>query len=397
MTSIYLALHDPVYRSKGVQWAQDGTILCGMAKSISSNINEKPLPKAIAMLDLDGTIIRPKNGRKLPRPGDSEDWEWAFPDMVKNIQKLAKKYRIIIISNQKRIQSCWKSKLEAIIQQLGIVLVIFAATADDEYRKPCTGISDILSSGNSWPPKGSFFCGDAAGRPGDYADTDRKFALNLGIPFYTPEEVFMKASPVKFTLKYPNISELFNSQSSYLRTLLMGWSDTVPTMHMLIGLPGCGKSWYARCFFEARGCFRANGDLMGGVPKSLKAATIVMASPKGIPDPDKNPIPIHLNHIVVDNTNLDSGTRSKWITLAKKYGYRVVCYNMETELDVCRHNIGFRCNIRNKNIPVHVLKILKAKYNEPTMKEGFDKILKVKFSPIGIPKEQMKYYNTYFF
>ena len=33
----------------------------------------------------------------------------------------------------------------------------------------------------------SFYCGDAAGRPGDYSDTDRKFARNVGVRFETPE------------------------------------------------------------------------------------------------------------------------------------------------------------------------------------------------------------------
>lgn len=394
MTSI--ELHDPVNLTKGVKWTQEDTLLCGVTRQSHSKKNGKP-PKPIAMLDLDGTIIRPKNGRKLPRPGDSDDWEWAFPDMVNKIQKLANKYRIVIISNQKRIQACWKPKLEEISKQLDITLIIFAATADDNYRKPCIGISNILSNGNSWPPKGSFFCGDAAGRPGDYADTDRKFALNLRIPFYTPEELFMKISPIKFTLKYPNILELINTPSAYLRTLLMGWSDTIPTMHMLVGLPGCGKSWYARCFFEARGCFRANGDLLGSVPKSIKAATVVMSGPKGIPDPENNPIPVHLNHIVVDNTNLDVATRGKWINLAKKYGYQVVCYNMNTDIDVCRHNVAFRCMAGGRNVPIHVLRILKAKYKEPEIKEGFTKILKVKFSPIGIPEKLMQTYKSYLF
>jgi hypothetical protein len=33
----------------------------------------------------------------------------------------------------------------------------------------------------------SYFVGDAAGRPGDWASTDRKWAINVEIPFFTPE------------------------------------------------------------------------------------------------------------------------------------------------------------------------------------------------------------------
>lgn len=41
--------------------------------------------------------------------------------------------------------------------------------------------------------KKSFYCGDAAGRlktsstPKDFSDSDLKFALNIGLPFLTPE------------------------------------------------------------------------------------------------------------------------------------------------------------------------------------------------------------------
>lgn len=64
----------------------------------------------------------------------------------------------------------------------------------------------------------SLFVGDAAGRKGDFASTDRKWALNVGIPFFTPEvselyslfnnviclpemqEYFLKLNPAPFTL-----------------------------------------------------------------------------------------------------------------------------------------------------------------------------------------------------
>ena len=33
----------------------------------------------------------------------------------------------------------------------------------------------------------SYFVGDAAGRPNDHSGTDRKWATNAGLKFYTPE------------------------------------------------------------------------------------------------------------------------------------------------------------------------------------------------------------------
>lgn len=33
----------------------------------------------------------------------------------------------------------------------------------------------------------AYFVGDAAGRPGDHSGTDRKWAMNARLKFYTPE------------------------------------------------------------------------------------------------------------------------------------------------------------------------------------------------------------------
>ena len=75
-----------------------------------------------------------------------------------------------------------------------------AASADDNNRKPaigmwqffeknCNGDVEVIKSG-------SFFVGDAAGRKKtanrktDFSDSDLKFARNVGLTFYTPEEFF---------------------------------------------------------------------------------------------------------------------------------------------------------------------------------------------------------------
>lgn len=82
-------------------------------------------------------------------------------------------------------------------------MIFLAATHGDKYRKPGTSMWEYfckhLNGDVEIDMKKSFYCGDAAGRPKsstrpkkDFTDTDLKFSLNVGIPFKTPEELFLE-------------------------------------------------------------------------------------------------------------------------------------------------------------------------------------------------------------
>ncbi len=76
---------------------------------------------------------------------------------------------------------------------------VFLSTAEDSYRKPGTAMWELFNSKFNGKMKldmnKSFYCGDAAGRKDakhkDFSDSDYKFALNAGLLFKTPENLFL--------------------------------------------------------------------------------------------------------------------------------------------------------------------------------------------------------------
>ena len=83
-------------------------------------------------------------------------------------------------------------------------LIIIISTAERGFfRKPRPGIwywlRNVANKDDVIDVENSFYCGDAAGRrvgwahkrKKDFSCSDRLFASNLGIKFYTPEEYFM--------------------------------------------------------------------------------------------------------------------------------------------------------------------------------------------------------------
>ncbi|KAG0696279.1 hypothetical protein DFH29DRAFT_211080 [Suillus ampliporus] len=65
----------------------------------------------------------------------------------------------------------------------------------------------------------SFFVGDAAGCMNNFASTDRKWAVNISIPFYTPE-VGISAQDVEMRLGYYEVRSCV-ALGDHFRNLLL--------------------------------------------------------------------------------------------------------------------------------------------------------------------------------
>ena len=165
---------------------------------------------------------------------DPEDWKWwagTVPDKLAEINYEGTE--IAIFTNQGRLTDAkggeapgarlFRSKIEAILRALNLPITLYAACANDNWRKPRIGMWDhlatiIRSRGQILDQENSYLVGDAAGRLHDHTDADRHFSMNVGISFYTPEEFFQGAQSEPWEHK-------FNPASYYPRDISAGKSN----------------------------------------------------------------------------------------------------------------------------------------------------------------------------
>lgn len=124
------------------------------------------------------------------------------------------RFKIVVFSNQNGLNSdkkinSFKFKIETILGEIDTPVLFLAALKKDIYRKPMTGMWDwfVENNGAEIDKSSSFYVGDAAGRQAewkpkykkDHSCGDRKFAQNIQVEFYTPEEFFLKEPKAKFS------------------------------------------------------------------------------------------------------------------------------------------------------------------------------------------------------
>ncbi len=153
----------------------------------------------VAAFDLDHTLIKTKTAGKFPRY--PTDYQFLNRKVLPKLRELSKEGCVLVVfSNQASVgtgrndASFIKSRVEAIAEDLSLPIAVFIATNKDNYRKPCVGMwlnfVDLVGGKDKIDFPGSFFVGDAAGRKGDFANSDLKFSINIDVKFWTPENIF---------------------------------------------------------------------------------------------------------------------------------------------------------------------------------------------------------------
>lgn len=277
-----------------------------------------------AIFDFDGTLVKPKEGRRFPK--DKDDWQYLRPSVPEIIRKYAKRHNIIFVTDQSKP---WKvDMIKDVIADLAVKVIAIIAMKK-ESQKPNTELfKQSIPEFNKL--KGAFYVGDAGGRPDDWSDRDIKFAEGMDLPYSVPEDIF----PLE-------------KQKPIATKIAADEKEVV----IMIGYPGSGKSTLARLHLEKEGYHIVDGDLLK-TPSKMRN------------DADKF---VENQSIVFDSTAGTKKKRAEFIKYAQDHHLPCRCIWVQTSIDDAMERNRER---GDKKIPDIAFYVYRKYFEEPTSEEG---------------------------
>jgi bifunctional polynucleotide phosphatase/kinase len=192
----------------------------------------------IAAFDLENSVIKYKDNTMSVIHG------------AKNkILKLSEEnYKIVFFTQQSTSKfniENFKEKTKEIKKMLGTNFQLFGCYGSGYSKKPSIGLWKLLEQNNCGIKinlNESFYIGDAVGRSNDVNDHDIKFAINIKIKNYTPDEYFDNC---KVKINIPEHPLSLSSDSSQEMDYSV-FDKIEKKLVILVGPPSCGKTAWCK-------------------------------------------------------------------------------------------------------------------------------------------------------
>ncbi|XP_068441294.1 bifunctional polynucleotide phosphatase/kinase [Clinocottus analis] len=361
-------------------WEQIGSLMLYTAAGVRGS-------EKIAGFDIDGCIITTKSGKVFPTSPD--DWRILYPEIQPRLASLLKRgFKVVFFTNQMGIArgklqpDDFKSKVEDILAALQLPVQVFVSTSPGVYRKPVIGMWNHLcekaNGGVTVDKTETFYVGDAAGRPEnwapgrkkkDFSCSDRLFALNIGVQFHTPEEYFLGWKSAPYSLPSFDPRTLDSAAALYdppTASLTSGSTEVV----VAVGFPASGKSTFFHAHVVPKGYVYVNRDTLGSWQSCVSACERALKEGRSV---------------AVDNTNPDPESRKRYVDVAKAAGVQCRCFHFSASLEEAKHNNRFRemapSNTKHAKVSDMIFHHYKKHFVAPALTEGFCEILQIHFVP----------------
>lgn len=283
--------------------------------------------KKIAAFDFDLTLAVPKNGEIDNNAGN---WKYKFQRRIirEKLDSLRHRdYLIVLFSNKSGLseeekQQFW-IKISSFMEDLNIPMIGFFSLQFDHNRKPFPGMWEFLVD---WIDrrvdlKYCFYVGDLAGREkewqkgmeADLGDTDRKFAKNIQIQFFTPEEYFLDAKKAEFKLTgfHPDTLLLYETKQKEFERL------KEQELVLVMGPPCSGKTRFAKKLYD-------QGYILVDIKTENPIKYTDMILSRG-------------GRVVLDIGLIRIDVRERYISLANRRNIFVRCCVLQVGPDVAEH------------------------------------------------------------
>uniref|UniRef100_A0A6C0BDY5 Uncharacterized protein n=1 Tax=viral metagenome TaxID=1070528 RepID=A0A6C0BDY5_9ZZZZ len=281
--------------NKQVNW-----INCGEYIYLQGSLDVK---SKVIGFDLDGTLISYKDGLDPARyPSDPNNWQF-LGEIKQKILELNREYTIFIITNQFNFTVEKLKMIENVYRCLDSIPHILIAHLKNSYRKPSPSfisvISNIIkSNGKEFDHINSYYCGDAVGSddpfpPYRWKSTDYDFSIAIGFNFIRPLDLFPAFSF--------NPRQEITDPSTNIKSFVNKYQ-----LIIMMGMPGSGKSTYAKALEYYCGYCRFSQDEYGGDLEKHQQ-TIIQTLMSG-------------KYVVLDATFSSFQKRIIWLRIGKELG-----------------------------------------------------------------------------